>query len=521
MIEPTRHLGGTDSSPEPAGPIVELSGAVKRYGSTVALNGLSLTIRRGESHAIIGRNGAGKSTLVATLTGLISIDSGTFLLNGKQPPNRKDRAAWRKAVSCVYQHRTLVPDLSVAENLYLGRYQDATFISWPKLLKSAAEDLESWDIPILPNTRVSDLSVGEAQMVEIARALSQGSRFVILDEPTAQLVSSEIEHLLSRVNQLRERGVTFMFISHHLDEVPKVCDAVSVLRNGRDVLHGTVSDLPTPRIVSAMVGDEAVGTALTAGKKVERPELPADAPVVLSAKLEAAACQDPFELELRAGEVVGLAGHAGSGTRHLALALAGHNARWKGRIEIRGKPIQNNWTPRNALREGVALLPEDRIKTGLVANMSIEHNITLPHLKALTKGILIDSKASRTFSEGSATELGVACSSVDQKVGELSGGNQQKVMLGAALSTDPSVLILLHPTAGVDIASKATIMESVEERRKQGLAVIVVSDEPEELAFCDRVQVWLRGRCVMENSGLGEDELVAAMEGFEPIGRSS
>ena len=185
MSAATRHTETVNADQGIAAPIVQIDGAVKRYGSTVALNGLSLTIRRGESHAIVGRNGAGKSTLVALLTGLISIDSGTFLLNGEQPPARKDRKAWREAVSCVYQHRTLVPHLSVAENLYLGGYLGSTLISWSQLRKKAAEDLESWDIPILPTTRVSDLTVGEAQMVEIARALSQGSRFVILDEPTA------------------------------------------------------------------------------------------------------------------------------------------------------------------------------------------------------------------------------------------------------------------------------------------------------------------------------------------------
>lgn len=518
MTSALRHV---DTASDVAPAIVEIGGAYKRYGQTVALNGLSLTIRRGESHAIIGRNGAGKSTLVALLTGLIGVDSGTFLLNGRQPPPRRDRAAWREAVACVYQHRTLVPHLSVAENLYLGGYQTSSMISWSKLRRKAAEDLESWDIPISPTTRVSDLTVGEAQMVEIARALSQGSRFVILDEPTAQLISSEIDQLLSRVNQLRERGVTFMFISHHLDEVPKVCDAVTVLRNGRDVLHGVVSDLSTPQIVSAMVGDELAGKALTAGEKIARAPLAANTPTVISAKIAADACEDIFELELRAGEVVGLAGHSGSGTRQLALALAGHNSKWKGTLSVEGSQVPATWNARTALAHGISLLPEDRIQTGLVANLSIEHNITLPHLRGLSSRILINGEASRRFAEESATELGVACSSVSQKVGQLSGGNQQKVMLGAALSTSPRVLILMHPTAGVDIASKATILDSVEERRRQGLAVIVVSDEPEELAFCDRVQVWVRGRCVKVDSGLSEDQLVAAMEGFEPTRRTS
>ncbi|MFH9009696.1 sugar ABC transporter ATP-binding protein [Streptomyces afghaniensis] len=495
--------------------IVEIKDAVKRYGATTALDGLSLTVRRGESHGLVGRNGAGKSTLVSVLTGLNEIDSGRFLLGGTQPPPRSDRKAWLSAVSCVYQHRTLVPGLSVAENLYLGTYQNKQTISWSALNKAAAEELENWDIPIPPTKKVMDLGVGEAQMIEIVRALSHGSRFVILDEPTAQLVAGEIDALMTRVNQLRERGVTFLFISHHLDEVPQVCDAVTVLRNGRDVLSGDAHKLTTSDIVSAMVGDEGSGTVLTGKKQIVRPPLPDDAPVVLDAAVNVDGYQDTMELSLRAGEVVGLAGHLGSGTRSLALTLAGHNRGWKGAITVQGKPVPRTWDPYTAVRTGVSLLPEDRINTGLVGGMSIEDNITMPALKKLTRRVLLDRRARRRFAETNRTELGVKCSSVAQPVGELSGGNQQKVLLGSALSTDPAVLVLLHPTAGVDIASKATILDIVEQRRKEGLAVLLVSDEPEELAFCDRIQIWVRGRKTTEGSGMTESELVAAMEGSE------
>ncbi|MGY0571725.1 sugar ABC transporter ATP-binding protein [Bradyrhizobium sp. RDM12] len=498
----------------PLAAIVQIDRAVKRFGETVALNELSLTISRGESHGLVGRNGAGKSTLVSVLTGLRAIDLGKFLVDGGAPPAPSDRNAWREIVSCVYQHRTLVPDLSVAENLYLGRYHGKQTISWHALNKKAAAELDSWNMPILLNTKVRDLGVGEAQMVEIARALSQGSRFVILDEPTAQLIASEIDQLMSRVNELRQRGVTFLFISHHLDEIPQVCDTVTVLRNGRDVLHGDAQKLTTTQIVTAMVGDEATGIALTASEHVARAPLPSDAPVVLEAHTKSAACKHIFNLSLRAGEVVGLAGHSGSGTRQLALALAGHNSNWTGQILLKGEKVARAWNPNTAVRTGISLLPEDRIKTGLVGCLSIEDNITLPSLKAFSRRVLIDRKARRQFAEANRRDLGIACHSVTQNVSELSGGNQQKVLLGSALSPKPTVLILLHPTAGVDIASKATILDIVERRRRQGLAVVLVSDEPEELAFCDRVQVWVRGESVAEKSGMSEEELVAAMEGF-------
>ena len=227
--------------------MVVVRNAVKRFGATTALNDLSMTVRRGESHALVGRNGAGKSTLVSVLTGLRGLDGGQPAPRRQPAPPLTDRKAWMSSVSCVYQHRTLVPDLTVAENLYLGVYENRPIVNWRSLNAKARTELEHWEIPISPTQKVSELGVGEAQMIEIVRALAQGSRFVILDEPTAQLVASEIEHADTRVNQLRDRGVTFLFISHHLDEVPQVCDAVTVLRNGTDVLHGRAADLTRGR----------------------------------------------------------------------------------------------------------------------------------------------------------------------------------------------------------------------------------------------------------------------------------
>jgi simple sugar transport system ATP-binding protein len=240
-----------------------------------------------------------------------------------------------------------------------------------------------------------------------------------------------------------------------------------------------------------------------------------DAPVVLEVDdLAVEGHVEGFSLTMRAGEVVGLAGHAGSGSRQIAHSLAGHQRRWIGRVRLGGQEIRpERWDPFSAVRTGVTLVPEDRIKEGLVGGMSIEDNVTLTTLRQLSGNVFLDRKKRRQVAEQARADLGVACSSVDQPVGQLSGGNQQKVLLGAALGPTPTVLILMHPTAGVDIASKATILQIVEDHRRKGLAVLLVSDEPEELEFCDRVQVWVRGQLALEGSGLSEDQLVAAMEG--------
>ena len=258
--------------------VAVVKNAVKKFGAVTVLNDLSMTVRRGESHALLGRNGAGKSTLVSILTGLRDLTSGSLDLNGRPAPPLTDRKAWLANVSCVYQHRTLVPELSVAENMYLGTYEDRPLINWKSLHAKAQTELDRWEIPISSRQKVLELGVGEAQMIEIVRALTHGSRFVILDEPTAQLVANEIDTLIERVNQLRDRGVTFLFISHNLDEVPRVCDAVTVLRNGTDVLHGRARDLTTADMVAAMVGDDAAGMELTKKTHHQGRILAADAP---------------------------------------------------------------------------------------------------------------------------------------------------------------------------------------------------------------------------------------------------
>jgi len=306
-------------------PLVDARGIVKRYGPTTALADGRITVLPGESHALVGRNGAGKSTLVGILTGLQAADRGEVRFDGEPAPPLADRDAWRRKVACVYQKPTVVPELTVAENLFLHRQpQRRGVISWRRLRSGAADLLAAWDVRVDPEARTADLGVEDRQMVEIARALSFGARFIILDEPTAQLDKREIERLFTRMRALQDSGVTFLFISHHLQEVYEVCQTVTVLRDARWITTAPVADLPRRALVEAMAGDSPEAAA--AQGAAPRDTAP-DAPVLLEARALTSPAYTDVDLTVREGEVVGLAGISGSGKVELAETFAGLHTR--------------------------------------------------------------------------------------------------------------------------------------------------------------------------------------------------
>src|SRR6266567_3973760 len=318
-------------------PVAEAASVSKRYGNTVALDGVTMAIRPGESHALVGRNGAGKSTLVALLTGLQAPDGGEVRFGGEPAPPLGDREAWRQRVACVYQKSTIIPALSVAENLYLNRQAGRGPISWRRLRTDAQAVLDEWSLPVNPVQPAGDLNVEQQQMLEIARALSHGARFIILDEPTAQLDGAAIQRLFRRLRGLQDQGVTFLFISHHLDEIYEVCQAVTVLRDGRHVVTSPVSAMPRPRLVEAMTG-EATGLTDTS---VDRPVVAAQAPVVLSAQgLRIPGEYEQFDVTVRAGEVVGLAGGGASGALEVGETIVGLRSPRTGAVEVGGRQIR-------------------------------------------------------------------------------------------------------------------------------------------------------------------------------------
>ncbi|MGW5665034.1 sugar ABC transporter ATP-binding protein [Streptomyces sp. NPDC003758] len=503
----------TDDGRVPADPpVVEAAGIVKRFGPTVALNGARITIRPGETHALVGRNGAGKSTLVSVLTGLQAPDEGTVTFGGSPAPRLADRDAWRRRVACVYQKSTIIPTLTVAENLFLNRHDHgpSRLISWQGVRRRAQELLSTWSVDVDPQTPAADLSVEQRQFVEIARALSFGARFIILDEPTAQLDAAAINRLFDRIRDLQRQGVTFLFISHHLQEVYEICDMVTVFRDARHILTAPVAELPRTELVAAMTGEAA------ADRREERAStLDAGATAVLSVRGLSGETYEDISFQVGAGEIVGLAGAAGSGRTEVAETVVGLRAADSGEVEIAGKRPRPGSVPA-ALAAGAGFVPQDRHHQGFVPDMSIADNATLsvPH-RLGRNGFLSRDRRDR-LADNMIEHLAIKTPGPDLPVSALSGGNQQKVVMARALADDPKLLVLINPTAGVDVRSKEFLLGKVEETAETGTGVLIASDELDDLRMCDRVLVMFQGRVTSEIArGWHDHELVAAMEGVD------
>jgi simple sugar transport system ATP-binding protein len=489
-------------------PVVAVSGISKSFGVTRALRDVTMAVLPRESHALVGRNGAGKSTLVGVITGLIKPDAGEVRFNGEAAPGMADRTGWREQVACVYQKSTVIPSLTVAENLFLNAYPDAKagLIRWRTMRAEGRKLLDEWGIDVDVGVDASRLDVGQRQLVEIARALRLGSRFIVLDEPTAQLKGSDIEQLFDHMRRLQESGVTFLYISHHLDEIHQVCQKVTVLRDGRHVTTARVDDLTTEDIVTAMVGRAA-------GEVPERHRVAAaeaDAVLQVRGLGVGTECRD-VDITVRRGEFVGLAGLAGSGKGHVADAIVGIVKHDRGEIVV-GDAVLEPGDVAGSIAAGVGYVPQDRHARGFSPNLSIEENVTLPILRGLGRGGFVDFKRRQATATRLIEFLDVV-GRPEQLVTELSGGNQQKTVMGRALSSDPKVLVLANPTAGVDIASKVILMTAIQE--SVDTAVLMVSDELDELALCDRVLVMFAGEIVGEfEKGWDEHQLVSAIEGI-------
>ncbi len=509
-------MAASATSPGPAtgaSPVAEARSVSKRFGSTVAVDDVSLAIRPGESHALVGRNGAGKSTLVAMLTGLSRPDRGEIRFGGEPAPAIAEREAWRRYVACVYQRSTIIPSLSVAENLFINRQSEdrGGLISWSSLRGRAAKLLADYGVEIDPSRPAADLTVEQRQMVEISRALSFGARFIILDEPTAQLDAPAAERLFDRMRALQGSGVTFLYISHHLHEIYEVCQTVTVLRDARHILTSPVGELPQQRLVEAMTG-EAQGLR----EVPTRSALADDAPPVLELRgLTLAGAYEDCSLTVRRGEKVGVTGSASSGSVALGETIVGLRAADAGEVVVAGSAVAPGRVPAT-LAAGVGFVPQDRHKEGFVPLLSIAENTTLPIAGRLGRFGLISSARRTAVAEKLIDELAIKAAGPGQAVAALSGGNQQKVVMARALASEPRVIVLIDPTAGVDVRAKESLLEAVDDVAERGAAVMVVSDELDDLRRCDRVLVMFHGRISAEMPrGWRDGELVGAIEGIE------
>ena len=493
-------------------PVVEAVGVSKRFGSTVALDDVGISVRPGETHALVGRNGAGKSTLVSILTGLLEPDRGTVVFDGRPAPRLSERDGWRRRVACVYQRSTVIGELTVAENLFLNRHQrgPAGLISWSRLRREAARLLAEWSVDVDPRLPARELGVEDRQFVEIARALSFGARFIILDEPTAQLDAAAINRLFDRMRGLKEQGVTFLFISHHLQEVYEICDTVTVYRDARHIVTAPVAELSRGDLVAAMTGEARPGAAAAGRAGTATGE-----PVLTVAGLSSMDSYADIDLEVGAGEIVGLAGAGGSGKTELAETLVGLRRADTGTIEVGGRPLRPGDVPA-ALAAGVGFVPRDRHHQGLIGGMSVADNATLTIPRRLGPAGFVSGARRDGIARALIDDLAIKTPGPGLAVAGLSGGNQQKVVMARALADDPRLLVLITPTAGVDVRSKEFLLGKVADVADRGAGVVLASDELDDLRGCDRVLVMFQGRIVARlRRGWTDHELVAAMEGVD------
>jgi simple sugar transport system ATP-binding protein len=494
-------------------PVAEAIGVSKRFGGSQALRDVSVAIPAGESRALVGRNGAGKSTLVAVLTGMIAPDSGLVRFDGVVAPGISERRKWRDHVACVYQKSTLIPDLTVAENLFLNSHPtNGRWISWSKMHRRANQVLEEWGLDVDVDAGADKLSIEQRQVVEIARALLQGARFIILDEPTAELEAREVARLFERLAHLRDAGVTFLYISHYLEEIYEVCHSVTVLRDGEVVANSSLADMPKERLVGVMVGDAARDTGARARGAVTRQI--AGGPLLKVESLRLSDTVEDVSFEIAAGECLGLTGLAGSGKEVVGDVIAGLVCPDAGEIRVADRALPFGKVAQ-AQKVGVGYVPRDRHTRGIIPQLSISENITMTIIERLGSLGFISPAEQDRQARRMIRSLEIVTSSTDQPISELSGGNQQKAVLGRALAAGPRLLVLVSPTQGVDIASKGALFSIVEAVRTTGTAVLIISDDLDELVICDRVLVLFKGKFVAEFGSQWRDEdLVAAIEGM-------
>jgi ABC-type sugar transport system ATPase subunit len=493
-------------------PRVMLRALVKSYPGVRALRGVDLEIREGEIHALCGENGAGKSTLIGILGGVTRPDSGEILLNGKPVRFRNPADALAQGVAVIHQEFSLVGPMSVAENLALGdEPRVGPWIDRRAIRRQGAQRLEALGFPVDPFVTVDQLTTGQRQLVEIAKALGREAEILVLDEPTAALTKPEVQRLFAILQDLKSKALAILYISHHLEEVAQIADRITVLRDGARVGTWPAVELPPHRLMAAMVG-EVVDRRASVPRTLQGPPL---------LKIERAVGEAlrEVDLEVRAGEIVGLTGLAGSGHEELAKAAFGATNLVSGEMTWLSRPYRPRH-PAEARALGIAYVPGDRRREGLIPTWGVTENVTIAVFRKFSRSGWLNRTRRGREAESLCRTFEVACSSVGQKVTTLSGGNQQKVLLARWAATEPKLLILNDPTRGIDVRTREVIHRRIEDLARSGLAVLLVTSDTHELfRLADRLVVLRFGRVVRDVSAQNateQDVLAATIESSPP-----
>ncbi|MEA4906015.1 MAG: sugar ABC transporter ATP-binding protein [Anaerolineaceae bacterium] len=489
---------------------LEMSQISKAFPGVQALNNVSLQIRAGEIHALVGENGAGKSTLMKILSGAYQRDAGKIYFDGQEVEIHHPADALRRGIVMIYQESSLSKELSVAENIFCGRLpRRGPFVDWNQLYEKAQAALARFNANLSPRTLVKDLSPAQCQIVEIAKALSMSARLIVFDEPTAALTKSEAQTLFQVMQSLKQDGISIIFITHRLVEIFQTADRITVLRDGAWVTTADTAGLTEEKIILSMVG-RAVQ------HQYQRPELPQGQPLLETRGLSGAGFTG-ISLHIQAGEIVGLFGLVGSGRTEFVRALFGADRRTDGVVLVDNHPY-NFTTPGEAIHAGVVLVPEDRKSQGLVLGMPVRNNISLPNLLSLSRFQFIQARKENDLAETYRAKLDIRCPSVATPAVSLSGGNQQKVVIAKWLAKQPKVLIVDEPTRGIDVRAKAEVYNLMLALAEQGVGILMVSSElPEILGISDRIYVMHEGRLAGEVSRkAASEELIMTYASGQP-----
>ena len=492
--------------------VLSMRGIGKSFPGVRALHQVDFTLRAGEIHALMGENGAGKSTLIKVLTGVYTKDAGTISIEGKEVVIRSPQDAQKAGISTVYQEITLCPNLTVAENMFIGR-EAGSLVGWRKRYQRAGEILDSLHIPARPKQQLGSCSLAVQQMVAIARAVDMDCKVLILDEPTSSLDDKEVEMLFSLMRDLKSRGVGIIFVTHFLEQVYAVSDRITVLRNGELVGEYEVENLPQVELVAKMMGKELQG--LSDLKRDDSDDAFAGTPVYEVAHLSSSTGIAPFDFAIRKGEVNGFTGLLGSGRSESVRAIFGADRVGGGSIQMDGQQVKIS-NPKQAMKHGIGYLPEDRKDDGIIADLSVRENIILA--LQVMKGFFrpLSQKEQEEFADEYIKALEIKTASSDTPIKSLSGGNQQKVILARWLLTHPKYLILDEPTRGIDVGTKTEIQRLVRKLAEEGMSVTFISSEIEEmLRTCSRLIVMRDRRIVGELRGteLSQDNVMRTIAG--------